>query len=50
MGNAIRLMRSVTGSAVRIRSATGRLRLNETPRSGVSSDTRPGTSGIPLFG
>ena len=50
MGNAIRLMRSVTGSAAAIRSHTGRFFENATPRSGVSKLTTSGISGMPLVG
>jgi hypothetical protein len=44
------LMRSVTGSAVAMRSHTGRFFENATPRSGVSSVTKPGTTPMPLSG
>ena len=50
MGNAIRLMRSVTGSAAAIRSHTGRFFENATPRSGVSRLTTSGMMGMPLGG
>jgi hypothetical protein len=50
IGNAIRFTSSVTGSASRIRSTTGRDLVNELPKSGVARLTAPGISPTPACG
>ena len=50
IGKAMKLMRIVTGSAVAIRSHTGRLREKATPKSGAPSENAFGMISNPAAG